>query len=114
MFVGLAGILVCSMLGGMKAVTWTQVAQYIILIIAYLTPVVWLGIKHTGIPVPQFAYGQTLQKVPSWRRRSPPIRRSRRSARSSPTRAAAGDAALKDPDKAFAEGKARSRRTSPT
>ena len=62
-FVGLAGILVCSMLGGMKAVTWTQVAQYIILIIAYLTPVVWLGIKHTGIPVPQFAYGQTLQKL---------------------------------------------------
>src|SRR6187200_592318 len=62
-FVGLAGILVCSFLGGMKAVTWTQVAQYIILIIAYLTPVVWLGIKHTGIPVPQFAYGITMQKV---------------------------------------------------
>ena len=38
-FVGLGGILVCSMLGGMRAVTWTQVAQYIILIIAYLTPV---------------------------------------------------------------------------
>src|SRR4026208_1714409 len=62
-FVGLAGILVCSFLGGMRAVTWTQVAQYIILIIAYLTPVVWLGVKHTGIPVPQFAYGPTLQKV---------------------------------------------------
>ena len=51
-FVGLAGILVCSMLGGMRAVTWTQVAQYIILIIAYLTPVVWLAIKHTGVPGP--------------------------------------------------------------
>ena len=38
-FVGLAGILVCSMLGGMRAVTWTQVAQYIVLIIAYLIPV---------------------------------------------------------------------------
>src|SRR5687768_8571035 len=62
-FVGLAGILVCSMLGGMKAVTWTQVAQYIILIIAYLTPVVWLGMKHTGVPVPQFAYGQVIQKL---------------------------------------------------
>ena len=35
-FVGLLGILVCSMLGGMRAVTWTQVAQYIILIISYL------------------------------------------------------------------------------
>jgi cation/acetate symporter len=62
-FVGLAGILVCSFLGGMRAVTWTQVAQYIILIIAYLTPVVWLGVKHTGIPIPQFAYGVTLQKI---------------------------------------------------
>src|SRR5574339_270379 len=62
-FVGLAGILVCSFLGGMRAVTWTQVAQYIILIIAYLTPVVWLGVKHTGVPIPQFAYGYTLQKV---------------------------------------------------
>src|SRR5713101_7949019 len=62
-FVGLAGILVCAMLGGMRAVTWTQVAQYIVLIIAYLTPVVWLGVKHTGIPVPQFAYGYTLQKL---------------------------------------------------
>ncbi len=62
-FVGLGGILVCSFLGGMRAVTWTQVAQYIILIIAYLTPVVWLGVKHTGMPIPQFAYGVTLQKV---------------------------------------------------
>ena len=62
-FVGLGGILVCSMLGGMRAVTWTQVAQYIILIIAYLTPVVWLGVRHTGVPIPQFAYGQTMQKL---------------------------------------------------
>jgi cation/acetate symporter len=62
-FVGLGGILVCSFLGGMRAVTWTQVAQYIILIIAYLTPVIWLGIKHTGIPIPQVAYGVTLQKL---------------------------------------------------
>ncbi|MGV3626593.1 MAG: VC_2705 family sodium/solute symporter, partial [Betaproteobacteria bacterium] len=62
-FVGLGGILVCSFLGGMRAVTWTQVAQYIILIIAYLTPVIWLGVKHTGIPVPQVAYGPVLGKV---------------------------------------------------
>jgi cation/acetate symporter len=62
-FVGLAGILVCSFLGGMKAVTWTQVAQYIILIVAYLIPVIWLSIKHTGIPVPQLVYGSVLEKV---------------------------------------------------
>ena len=106
-FVGLGGILVCSMLGGMKAVTWTQVAQYIILIIAYLTPVVWLGIKHTGSPVPQLAYGYTLQKVPSWRRRSPPTRRSKRSARPSPTAPPPARPRSPTPDKAYADGKAK-------
>ncbi len=62
-FVGLAGILVCSFLGGMKAVTWTQVAQYIILIVAYMIPVVWLSINQTGIPIPQIVYGGQLAKV---------------------------------------------------
>ncbi|MEI8163905.1 MAG: sodium:solute symporter family protein [Betaproteobacteria bacterium] len=63
-FVGLAGILVCSFLGGMKAVTWTQVAQYIVLIVAYMIPVVWLAVKHTGIPVPQIvAYTHALPKI---------------------------------------------------
>jgi cation/acetate symporter len=56
-FVGLAGILVCSFLGGMRAVTWTQVAQYIILIIAYMIPVVWLSVKQTNNPIPQAIYG---------------------------------------------------------
>ncbi len=62
-FVGLGGILVCSFLGGMRAVTWTQVAQYIILIVAYLLPVVWLSVKQTGVPIPQAIYGYQLQKV---------------------------------------------------
>jgi len=62
-FVGLGGILVCSFLGGMRAVTWTQVAQYIILIIAYLVPVVWLSVKQTGNPIPQAVYGYQLEKV---------------------------------------------------
>ena len=62
-FVGLGGILVCSFLGGMRAVTWTQVAQYIILIIAYLVPVVWLGMKQSSVPVPQFFYGYKLEQV---------------------------------------------------
>ncbi|MBA4175975.1 MAG: cation acetate symporter [Leptothrix sp. (in: Bacteria)] len=62
-FVGLGGILVCSFLGGMRAVTWTQVAQYIILIIAYLIPVVWLSVKQTGVPIPQAIYGYQLEKV---------------------------------------------------
>lgn len=62
-FLGLGGILVCSFLGGMRAVTWTQVAQYIILVVAYLIPVVWLSVKQTGIPVPQLVYGFQLEKV---------------------------------------------------
>ena len=62
-FVGLGGILVCSFLGGMRAVTWTQVAQYIILIIAYLIPVIWLSVKQTGVPIPQAIYGYQLEKV---------------------------------------------------
>jgi len=62
-FLGLGGILVCSFLGGMRAVTWTQVAQYIVLIVAYMIPVVWLSVKATGFPIPQLAYGYVLQKV---------------------------------------------------
>ena len=62
-FVGLLGILLCSMLGGMRAVTWTQVAQYIVLIIAYLIPVVWLSAQRYGLPIPQITYGQALQEI---------------------------------------------------
>ncbi len=62
-FLGLGGILVCSFLGGMKAVTWTQAAQCIVLIVAYLAPVVWLSVKHTGVPVPQLVYGSVLERL---------------------------------------------------
>jgi cation/acetate symporter len=62
-FLGLGGILVCSFLGGMRAVTWTQVAQYIVLIIAYLIPVIWLSVKHTNFPIPHVVYGKVLEKV---------------------------------------------------
>ena len=62
-FVGLGGVLVCSFLGGMRAVTWTQVAQYIVLIIAYTVPVVWLGLHQTGSWLPTFSYQQQLAAV---------------------------------------------------
>jgi len=62
-FVALGGMLVCSFLGGMRAVTWTQVGQYIILVVAYLVPVVWLSVKHTGMPLPQLSAGTVLQQV---------------------------------------------------
>ena len=62
-FIALGGMLVCSFLGGMRAVTWTQVGQYIILVIAYLIPVIWLSVKHTGTPVPQVSAQAVLQQV---------------------------------------------------
>ena len=62
-FAGLAGILLCSMLGGMRAVTWTQIAQYIVLIIAYLTPIIILSTKHYGIPIPELTYGRAIAEI---------------------------------------------------
>jgi len=61
-FAGLIGVLFCSVLGGMKAVTWTQVAQYIILITSYIVPVAVLSFKLFAFPVPELTYGQLLQK----------------------------------------------------
>jgi cation/acetate symporter len=60
---GLAGVLFCSFLGGMKAVTWTQVAQYVILITAYLIPPLFMSIKLFSNPIPQLSYGQALQQI---------------------------------------------------
>lgn len=68
-FVGLGGVLVCSFLGGMRAVTWTQVAQYIVLIIAYLVPVTWLSLHQSGHIVPPVAYGAQLEQVARAERR---------------------------------------------
>jgi cation/acetate symporter len=51
------------MLGGMRAVTWTQIAQYIVLIIAYLTPIVILSTRKYGIPIPELMYGQAIQDI---------------------------------------------------
>lgn len=60
---GLTGILLCSMLGGMRAVTWTQVAQYIVLIIAYLVPVFWMSNKQGFGLIPQFVYGDAVTRI---------------------------------------------------
>ncbi len=62
-FLGLAGILVCSFLGGMRAVTWTQVAQCIILLVAYLVSVGWLGLQYAHTPLPQLTYGRVLEQL---------------------------------------------------
>jgi cation/acetate symporter len=62
-FVGLSGVLLCSLLGGMKSITWTQVAQYLILITAYLIPVTFLSQRLTGFPISELMYGQALSAV---------------------------------------------------
>lgn len=62
-FVGLGGVLVCSFLGGMRAVTWTQVAQYLVLIVAYLVPLGWLSVNQTGSFMPLVTYGEQLAKI---------------------------------------------------
>jgi cation/acetate symporter len=105
-FVGLGGILVCSFLGGMRAVTWTQVAQYIILIIAYMTPVVWLSVNITGIPVPQLVYGQVLEKVTEREKVLTNDPKEIEVRDIFKARADAANAALKDPTTAYAKGKA--------
>ena len=60
---GLGGVLLCSFLGGMRAITWTQVAQYIILLLAFLIPVSWLAYRQLGTPVAVVAYGDQLVRI---------------------------------------------------
>jgi len=62
-FFGLAGILVCSFLGGMRAVTWTQVAQYIIFMIALLLPLSMISYKKHNSIFPQASYGKVLEEI---------------------------------------------------
>lgn len=60
---GLGGVLLCSFLGGMRAVTWTQVAQYVMLLLAFLIPVSWLAYKQVANPVAPLVYGGQLQRI---------------------------------------------------
>jgi cation/acetate symporter len=105
-FLGLGGILVCSFLGGMRAVTWTQVAQYIILIIAYMIPVVWLSVKQTGFPIPQLVYGQQLVKVTELEKKINADPGEQQVRQIFKDRSAAATEKLKDPAAAFAADKA--------
>ena len=61
--IGVVLIAVYSALGGMKGITWTQVAQYIILIIAYLVPVIFMSLQLTGNPMPWISYGEIIAKM---------------------------------------------------
>ena len=58
--VGMGIVFVYAVLGGMKGITYTQVAQYCVLIFAYTVPAVFISIQLTGNPVPQLALGSTM------------------------------------------------------
>ena len=60
---GLGGVLLCSFLGGMRAITWTQVAQYVVLLLAFLIPVSWLAYKQLGNPMAPAVYGEQISKI---------------------------------------------------
>jgi len=110
-FLGLGGILVCSFLGGMRAVTWTQVAQYIILIVAYMIPVVWLSVKQTSVPIPQAVYGFQLQKVTAKEKELTSNPKEVEVREIFKQRSAALAAKLKDPAAALAADKAAAEKT---
>lgn len=61
--IGMAIVFFYAVLGGMKGITWTQVAQYSVLIIAYLIPAVAISTRATGIPLPQIGFGQILAEL---------------------------------------------------
>ncbi len=58
--VGMAIVFFYAVLGGMKGITYTQVAQYCVLIFAYLVPAIFISILMTGEPIPQIGFGSTL------------------------------------------------------
>ncbi|WP_028115132.1 sodium:solute symporter family protein [Ferrimonas senticii] len=58
--IGMAIVFFYAVLGGMKGITYTQVAQYVVLITAYLVPAVFISIMLTGNPLPQLGFGSTL------------------------------------------------------
>ncbi len=62
-YTGLITILICSMLGGMRSVTWSQVAQYIVLIIAYLIPLFWISWKYNFGIFPHVMLGDEVQRL---------------------------------------------------
>ncbi|MFC5729180.1 MULTISPECIES: sodium:solute symporter family protein [Nocardioides] len=61
--IGMAIVLFYAVLGGMKGITWTQVCQYSVLIVAYLIPAVAISTKLTDIPLPQIGFGQILDEL---------------------------------------------------
>ena len=60
-FIGMGIVLFYAILGGMKGITYTQVAQYCVLIFAFMVPAIFLSIQMTGNPIPQLGFGSETQ-----------------------------------------------------
>lgn len=60
-YIGMAIVFFYAVLGGMKGITYTQVAQYVILIFAFMVPAIFISIQLTGNPIPQLGFGGTIQ-----------------------------------------------------
>ena len=58
--IGMGIVFIYAVLGGMKGITYTQVAQYCVLIFAYTVPAIFIGIQITGNPIPQLAFGSEI------------------------------------------------------
>ncbi|WP_423999161.1 sodium:solute symporter family protein [Maribacter sp. IgM3_T14_3] len=58
-YIGMAIVLFYAVLGGMKGITYTQVAQYCVLIFAFMVPAIFISIQMTGNPIPQLGFGGT-------------------------------------------------------
>ena len=63
-YIGMALVFLYAVLGGMRGITYTQVAQYCVLIVAYLIPAVAISLKMTGNPIPQLGFGSTITEGP--------------------------------------------------
>lgn len=59
--IGMAVVFFYAVLGGMKGITYTQVAQYVVLIFAYLVPAIFISLMITGNPIPQLGFGSTIE-----------------------------------------------------
>ncbi len=104
--VGLGGILVCSFLGGLRAVTWTQVAQYAVMLVAFLLPVVWLSFKQTGIPLPQVAAAVQVHKLAERERQLRDDPAERQVMEAYRAEAARYERLLQDPERSLAQERA--------
>jgi len=64
LYIGMGIVFFYAVLGGMKGITYTQIAQYVVLIFAYTVPAVFISLKLTGNPIPQLGLGGSVDGTP--------------------------------------------------